>query len=612
MDFTFVKGDSVAFFRSDALTAEWTQEEMNLHCTFPYLPNKVIERGMTILFQDPATNDWQAYMIRQCQGFSTYQQIEAEDLAITELSACHVPSTIEYDNEHAQKPLTDILAGTGWNIGNVNSDPVSSGDVSRGSVWQNISTISKNWNVYIVPRVTVNFSGITGRFLDLIPSDGTDRGLRLAVNKNVVDPCVIYDDSELYTALYGYGGTYSEGSGSSRATLEYNFSSVVWNKTNDHPAKPSGQKYLEYPEMTALYGLNGRPRYGYYQNTSIKDPEILLQKTWETLKTCCNPKISISGTITDLKRLGYTDVPLRLHDMAIIELEPLNVLFYKQIVKLTVNLLDPTKNLPTIGDYIPNIIYINRETEDHATGGGKGAGGGRGRTKNDLEMSEYRTDIYDTGQVVGMYAKKVDEQGNILSQAGMHIDPETGVLIYAEGTDNMIGSMFHVQNDKIETEVHDREEQGQHLQSRITQEANRISLVVEGEGPNAHIKPASIVASINNGSSNIKLSADHVDVDGILTALTVWTGNISGDIFHCQALVSEGNVAGDTADFGILDVDGGFSYDGHDAEWQTAKVYDFTFSQLHNFVYVTNGVEYNMRGYIIGTKSESTIHYLGY
>lgn len=546
MDFTFVKGDSVAFFRSDAQQAEWTQEELNLHCVFPFLPDKVIERGTTILFQDPATWDWQAYEVRQCQAFTDYQQIEAEDLAVSELTDCHVPGQVELTNVSASNALSQLLSGTGWNVGTVGSNPVSSGDFSRGSVWQNVSEIVTNWNVRILPRVTVDASGITGRFLDIISPIGTDRGLRLAVNKNVTDPCVTYDDTDLYTALYGYGGTYSEGTLEDRKTLEYNFADVVWSKTAGHPAKPKGQKYLEYPEMTALYGRNGKPRFGYYQNTNIKDPAILLQKTWETLKTCCQPKISIDGTVTDLKRLGYDDVPVRLYDLAIVEIEPIGVQIYKQVIKLTVDLLDPTKNLPTIGDYIPNIIYINRETESFATGGGKGSGkggGGGGRTKVEVKESEYDTQFYDTGQQIGIYARKTDKNGNILEQAGMDIDPSTGVLIYAEGKDNMIGSMFHVQKDMIEAEVHNRTTEGLELSSKISQtadaislevsqrkqedkylsgridvQADKVSLVVEEKNGQNVVKASSIVAGINaQTGSYVRIKADTVNLDGYVT-----------------------------------------------------------------------------------------------
>ena len=169
--------------------------------------------------------------------------------------------------------------------------------------------------MYITPRVVLSASGeITGRYLDISPAQGTWNGVRLSVRKNVLDVSVTYNDEDVYTALYGYGGT----NPSAGEDDEITFSDVVWTATGGHPAKPSGQTYLEDPAKTALYGRNGRPRFGYYQNSAITDPEILLQKTWETLKTISEPKISISGTVADLKRLGYNDQPLRLHDLAIV------------------------------------------------------------------------------------------------------------------------------------------------------------------------------------------------------------------------------------------------------------------------------------------------------
>lgn len=67
------------------------------------------------------------------------------------------------------------------------------------------------------------------------------------------------------------------------------------------------------------------------------------------------------------------------------------------------------------------------------------------------------------------------------------------------------------------------------LQGKIDVQADRISLVVEGTGSNAHIKPASIVSAINNGSSSIVISADHINLDGYVTvsALNGVTAEIS-------------------------------------------------------------------------------------
>ena len=60
--FTFLKENGgVAFQRSDAEEAEWTVEEMSLYCTYPFRKDMVIERGMHVLFQDPATGEWQCY-----------------------------------------------------------------------------------------------------------------------------------------------------------------------------------------------------------------------------------------------------------------------------------------------------------------------------------------------------------------------------------------------------------------------------------------------------------------------------------------------------------------------------------------------------------------------
>lgn len=622
MDFTFLKATGeVAFFRSDAEQADWTQEEFGLHCTFPYTADKVIERGMVILFSDPATGDWQAYEVRQCTLMpgDGYQQFEAEDIAISELTDCHIQNQIQFDNTTAQAALSQILSGTGWSIGNdLSGSGTSSGDVNRGGVWTAVTLIAQNWNVHILPRVTVDSTGITGRYLDILPSSGFDRGLRLAVNKNVTDPCVVYDDTELYTALYGYGGTYTEGSGDSRVTLEYNFSAVNWAKTADHPAKPSGQRYIEWPEKTALYGRNGRPRFGYYQNTNIKDPNILLQKTWESLKACCDPKISITGTVADLKRLGYADQPLRLYDLAIVELEPVGLLFYKQIVKLTVDLLDATKNLPTIGDYVPNIIYINRETEKSATGGSKGrGGGGGGNSKVDLEMSKYQTDIYDTLREVGMYARELNEQGEIIRQAGMHIDPETGVLVYATDADYNLGSMFKVAYDGISAEVRARQDQDTLLSSRITQTANAISLEVserkgdvnslsgrinveanritaevtrattaegtlsgriqvnsdkvsvvveEKDGQNV-VKAASIVAGINDQEgSYVKIQAAKINLSGYVTVsqLEVTDAKISN--------LTSGATTASSLKTNLLSASTGFTYQGHSCSFKTVTV----------------------------------------
>lgn len=90
----------------------------------------------------------------------------------------------------------------------------------------------------------------------------------------------------------------------------------------------------------------------------------------------------------------------------------------------------------------------------------------------------------------------------------------------------------------IRTEVKDT---AAGLQSSIDQQRDRISLVVEGTGANAKIRPAQIVASINESGSNILLDADKIKIAGTTTIADVMT--VQNGYVHINAplLVSSGD-----------------------------------------------------------------------
>lgn len=245
----------VLFARDDMEQGNWTQEEYTVNATFPYIDGKVIQRGQRLSFRDPATNNTEVFEIRNVTNTEPehYQQIIAEHIAVSELSDEHINSAEITDKTPAQA-LTTALTGTLWAVGNSTVTAVSSVDISRGSVWQAVGAIANNWNCYITPRVTFNAAGaITGRYLDIAPAQGTWRGVRLSISKNMSDSSVVYDDSEVLTALYGYGGSVdvAQSSGDDK-TEELTFADVVWTATSAHPAKPAGQTYLEDPAKTAL------------------------------------------------------------------------------------------------------------------------------------------------------------------------------------------------------------------------------------------------------------------------------------------------------------------------------------------------------------------------
>lgn len=496
-----------------------------------------------------------SYVADLCKQGNTLAALKAADtkgllmhfLAGTQIAAMDAIAVSAHDLSEAWETC---ISGAG-----------SSAEISRGSVWQAVNTVAQNWNVYINPRITFSTAGaITGRYLDITHAEGTWRGVRLSIDKNMSDSSVVYDDSEVLTALYGYGGNVDVvQAGSDDKTEELTFASVVWTATADHPAKPNGQTYLEDPAKTALYGRNGRPRFGYYQNSNISDAEVLLQKTWETLKETSEPKISITGTVSDLYRLGYADQPLRLHDTVIVEIRQTGEKFQKEIIRLDVDLIDPTATRPEIGDYIPNIIYLEKETSDTASGGGGGGGGGRGMTALEAEQADIWTEFLKERDKIGMIIKRKGGEDEI--------DPEGIVLSINEDG----GSHIKLKADTIDI-------QG------IVEELTAYDLIIE--------TLETYNTAVFNGEVTFNGGADFAGTD--VNNIT----NLAADY-----------IAADDVTTGTLTVA------GSDATWQTTSITQYTLSNSHYFLYASSSGSTTPTntetGRIVTGTSTVTLHYLG-
>lgn len=540
MDFLFFDAaDAPLFVRNDAESAEWTHEELSLSLEFPYASGKQIQRGQRVGFTD-SLGVFQTFEIRKVETMEPdhYQRATCEHIAVAELTDEHTENT-EFTDVTAQTALSSLLTGTLWSVGNVTASNTSSADIGMGSVWQGVRSIETAWNVYITPRVTVGASGITGRFLDIAPASGVWRGVRLAVDKNADEIGVTWDDTQTLTALYGYGALVNG------APLM--FADQVWTETADHPAKPSGQKYLEDPAATAAYGRNGRARFGYYQNSGISDAGILLQKTWETLKTTNAPQVSIDCMVRDLYRLGYADQPLRLHDTAIVDIRPTGTSLQRDIIRLTENLLDPTATRVTVGAYIPNIVYINRETARGGSGGRAGVGNRRGQTESEATIQEFETEILANAYQISLraYQRDMDNVDEILRQAGVSIDAQ-GVIVYADDNVNMLGSKFEVQAGQISSLVTktgvNSLGQNETLYSEIVQNAESISSLVTKTGVNSLGQNETLYSEIVQNATDISTLVTKTGINSLGQSETLYS-QISQNAQAITTKVSAGDIA---------------------------------------------------------------------
>ena len=232
----------------------------------------------------------------------------------------------------------------------------------------------------------------------------------------------------------------------------------------------------------------------------IKDANTLLEKTWESLKKSCEPLISISGTVTELYRLGYKGQPVRLHDMAIVEIEETGEQFYKLIVCNDVDLVNPDGTRPEIGDYIPNIVYINRDTDKKATGGG---GGGRGSgSMTNLEDDDVKTftEFVKTNNLIGLVAGI--KNGNMYIKGG-----EITLAINEDG-----GTTAKLQADTIDIEGIVDELTAYDLTTQTLHALN--TLTIEGEATFANGVTCIDGSGLDAGYADVgSLTVDNIGAD---------------------------------------------------------------------------------------------------
>ena len=561
MQFHFYdQADKTLFVRDDAESAVWSVDQFSLSLAFPFLADKEIRQGMRVGFSDP-DGVFQVFEVRQAKSYEPdhYQEIDAEHIAVAELTDDFFAGE-DVTDQTAADALATLLTDTLWEIGTVTASGTSSMDIEMSDVWNLVKAIEKNWNVWITPRITVDSTGITGRYLDIAPAEGVWRGVRLSLAKNADNVGVTYDDAEVKTAMYAFGRQEDD--------EKVTFTDTEWEATADHPGKPAGQAYLEDPTAKALYGRNGRNRFGYYQNSDIDDPVVLLEKTWESLQTQNSPKVTIDCMVSDLRRMGYADQDIRLHDKVMVELPEIGKTEVLDVIQLEVDLLDPTRTQPTIGAYIPNIIYINRETNDKATGGWRGSGQTTAeylRKEFDTRMEQsdyeirlraYQVDLDRTDVTVMRALTQIDLDAHkietLATGAGTMLDEHGNIVVDEHGNPLFISDVA------ADFDPNQYYPAGQYINYN-----NRVWRLIKAHAPytpwdpeNATEEKFGIYSKVLQNADNITLKVAKGDV---ATQLAVEVGNvtITGGNLTVDGMITASDLATNTITVHGLTIDNG-------------------------------------------------------
>lgn len=158
-------------------------------------------------------------------------------------------------------------------------------------------------------------------------------------------------------------------------------------------------------------------------------------------------------------------------------------------------------------------------------------------------------EVTSWSQVVTKTLKAADATGIVtMYESGIEMDAETGVRIFTlEQGITSLNSSITLNKDNItllinKTAVNELGE-GVTLKSMIEQQADRISLVVEGSGQSASIKIGSIVDEIN--SSAVQIDAAKIYLNGTVLATALDAAYIRTD-----------NITATTSNVGVLYVAG--------------------------------------------------------
>lgn len=445
------------------------------------------------------------------------------------------------------------------------------------------------WTLNIVSRETI------------VSAEG-----RLARNVNYAK--ITYDDTELCTRAY-----YESSSEGSSAVSDFptfdasknyskgyyvNYNNKLYNLPNGHVAgvtwaNTTKTEVTDVPttawshvdaDTIGTYGVVERE----VRTGSNYTPEEALRVAQEYLNKHKHPRVSVEISAAEMSHITGEAID----SFGIGKLYRLALADYNMTVEKTIT-----------GMYFPDVyglpdsITVNlAEEEDTALNfihdldaKGGGGGGGGGAKQQDDKFKEFRTHFEQDDYHFKLWAERVDITEHILQEAGMYINHQ-GVLIYAEDNVKMMGS-------------------------KIKAEADRISLVVEGYGANASIKPAAIVASINNGASTILISADHISIDG--DTLVTKISGIDAQFSNLLAGNTQFAVMwASTAKIGAANITEGMNYQSSPVLWKSQEVVtNVTTSGSHYFMYASDPSSQtpsgSASGMLVSSVSKETIYYLG-
>ena len=225
------------------------------------------------------------------------------------------------------------LSGTGWERGTVHSSGVRSIEFEEHTNPRNyLRRITREFDLEMDFRIETDASGITGRYVDLVPRIGQWRGRTVEFKKDLIKIQRREYTKDVITALRGIGPRREDGT-----RLEV---------------------FVEDLEAKALFGIHGENKVDVYEpETEDVDmtEERLIQLTRAQLNKIKNAIMSYETLIADLENVpGLENKKIRFGDTIRIKELYFNPPLYLEarVYRMRRDIFDDSKKYVELGDYV--------------------------------------------------------------------------------------------------------------------------------------------------------------------------------------------------------------------------------------------------------------------
>ena len=223
-------------------------------------------------------------------------------------------------NAFAREVINDLLSGTNWQARFVGETTPHSTNFYYISVFDALKKVCEVWDLEMQFFVEMNGNKIGARYIDFKRKIGQAIGKRVVYGHNALQILQEVERTNIFTALVGRGkgeqvsSAEESGKQANGFGRKITFEDVVWSTASGKPVnKPKGQKYVELPAMTKLYGIKNadgsmRPKIGFVDFAEEENPEVLIERTYKALVDAARPQLTLKTSSVYLRgtKIGDT------------------------------------------------------------------------------------------------------------------------------------------------------------------------------------------------------------------------------------------------------------------------------------------------------------------